>query len=207
MNSLTDEKIAAVLERLHRESAGDSARWARDKTTNSDELVRMGELYLSISAEEGTLLYLLARSRKAQHMVEFGASYGVSTVYLAAAARDNNGHVTTTEAHPKKCKAVRETLAEAGLTDVVDLLEGDARETLAELEGPVDFVFLDGWKGMYLPVLNILKPKLEPGALILADNITHSAARDYVNAVRTPGSGFVSITLDGQELSYFIGEE
>ena len=167
----------------------------------------MGELYLSISAEEGTLLYLLARSRKAQHLVEFGASYGISTIYLGAAARDNNGHLITTEAHPKKCKAVRKNLEDAGLTDVVDLLEGDARETLMDLEGQVDFVFLDGWKGMYLPVLNILKPKLEAGALILADNISHSAARDYLEAIRAPGSGFASVTLAGQELSYYFGEE
>ena len=167
----------------------------------------MGELYLSISEEEGTLLYLLARSRKAQHMVEFGASYGISTVYLGAAARDNHGYLTTTEAHPKKCAAVRSNLEEAGLTDVVDLLEGDARETLAELAGPVDFVFLDGWKGMYLPVLNILQPKLAAGALILADNISHSGARDYVDAVRATDSDFISVTLGGQELSYFVGEE
>lgn len=205
MNSLTDEKIAAVLARLHEESAGDSGRWTQDNTTNSNELVRMGELYLSVSEEEGTLLYLLARSRKARHIVEFGASYGVSTIYLGAAARDNDGHVTTTEAHPKKCKAVRKNLEEAGLTEEVDLLEGDARETLTNLEGTVDFVFLDGWKGMYLPVLSILRSKLEPGALILADNITHSAARDYVDTVRGADSGFISVTLGGQELSYYTG--
>ena len=180
MNSLTEEKIAAVLARLHGEAAGDSARWSKDKTTASDDLVRMGELYLSITAEEGTLLYLLARSRRARRLIEFGASYGISTVYLGAAARDNQGRVTTTEVHPRKCAAVRQNLEDAGLTGVVELLEGDARETLADLEGSVDFVFLDGWKGMYLPVLNILKPKLEPGALILADNISHSAARDYL---------------------------
>jgi len=207
MNSLTDAKIAAVLQRLHAEAAGDSRRWDQDKTTASNDLIRMGELYLAIGEEEGTLLYLLARSRKARHMVEFGASYGISTVYLGAAARDNGGCLTTTEAHPKKCAAVRNNLEEAGLTDVVELLEGDARQTLADLEGPVDFLFLDGWKGMYLPVLNILKPKLEAGALIMADNINHSAARDYVDTIRASDSGFVSVTLDGQELSYYVGEE
>lgn len=205
MNSLGDDKIAAVLTRLQRAAEGDAERWNRDNTTASDELVRMGELYLSVTAEEGRLLYLLARARRARRMVEFGSSYGISTLYLAAAARDNGGHLITTEAHPKKCAAVLQNLDAAGVTDAVSLLEGDARETLADLDGPVDFVFLDGWKGMYLPVLNILQPKLEPGALIVADNISHSAARDYVDAVRGPASGFVSVTVGGQELSYFVG--
>lgn len=207
MNSLSDKKIAAVLARLHREAEGDSQRWSQDNTTSSNELVRMGELYLSVTEEEGMLMYLLARSRKAKRIVEFGASYGISTVYLGAAARDNKGHLTTTEAHPKKCAAVHENIIEAGLTEVVDLLEGDARETLTQLEGPVDFVFLDGWKGMYLPVLNILQPKLAAGALLLADNISHSAAGDYADAVRAADSDFISVTLGGQELSYYLGEE
>ena len=91
MNSLQDEKITGVLKRLHREAQQDSGRWARDKTTASSDLVRMGDIYLSVSQEEGTFLYVLARACKAKHIVEFGASYGVSTLYLGAAARDNTG--------------------------------------------------------------------------------------------------------------------
>lgn len=201
MNSLQDKKITAVLKRLHREARGDGARWERDSTTNSNALVRMGEIYLSISEQEGTLLYLLARSCKAQRIVEFGASYGVSSIYLAAAAKDNNGILITTEVHPKKCVALKDSFAEAGLTDRITLLEGDARETLAGVKGPVDFVFLDGWKSMYLPVFDILKPVFSPGVLIVADNITHSAARSYRAALRAPDSGFVSTTIDKQEIS------
>lgn len=201
MNSLRDKKIVAVLKHLHREARGDSARWAMDSTTNSNDLVRMGEIYLSISEQEGRLLYLLARACGAQRIIEFGASYGVSTIYLGAAARDNNGVLITTEAHPKKCAALKNTLAESGIEDVVTLLEGDARDTLFEIKAPVDFVFLDGWKGMYLTVFEILKPALSAGAVIVADNITHSAARNYRTAVRAPDSGFVSTTVDKQEIS------
>lgn len=195
-----------ALKRLHREARGDSARWARDSTTNSNDLVRMGEIYLSISEQEGTLLYLLARACKAQRIVEFGASYGVSTLYLAAAARDNNGILITTEAHPKKCAAVRNTIEETGLADMVTLLEGDARVTLADETGPVDFVFLDGWKGMYLGVFEILRPVFGPGVIIVADNITHAAARDYRNAIRAADSGFVSTTVDKQEISISVSK-
>ena len=204
MNSLQDEKIAAALARLHREAEADPERWAHDKTTMSNDLVRMGDLYLGITEAEGKLLYLLTRCCQARRIVEFGASYGISTLYLAAAARANHGRLITTEVHPKKCAAIQATIHGAGLTDVVELLAGDARETLSGIDGAIDFVFLDGWKGLYLPVLNILKPKLRHGALVVADNITHSAARDYCAAVRAHDSGFVSVTLDQQELSYYI---
>ena len=207
MNSLQDNKIAAALKRLHGEARGDSSRWARDSTTRSNDLVRMGEIYLSISEQEGMLLYLLARACKAQRIIEFGASYGVSTLYLGAAARDNNGILITTEAHPKKCAAVRKTLTEAGLVDTVTLLEGDARETLADEKGPVDFLFLDGWKGMYLEVFEIIKPVFAPGAVIVADNITHSAARNYHSAIGAPDSGFVTTTVDKQEISIKVESE
>lgn len=201
MNSLRDKKIVAVLKHLHKEACGDGARWDRDPTTNSSDLIRMGSIYLSISEEEGTLLYLLARACKAQRIVEFGASYGVSSIYLAAAARDNNGALITTEVHPKKCTALKDSFAQAGLADTITLLEGDARETLADIGGPVDFVFLDGWKGMYLPVFEILKPVFAPAVMIVADNITHPAARNYRSAVHNPESGFVSTMVDKQEIS------
>lgn len=205
MNSLNDEKIASTLTRLQKEAAGDSQRWSNDETTTSDSMIRMGDLYLSINEEEGKLLYLLARSSQAQSIVEFGASYGISTIYLGAAARDNHGHLTTTEVHPKKCTALQKNLQSAGLTDIVKLLEGDAQETLSDIDGPIDFVFLDGWKGLYLPVLEILKPKLATGALILADNIGHRAAQDYCDAVRSTDSGFISTTVGKQELTFYSG--
>ena len=201
MNSLQDKKITAVLKRLHREARGDGTRWDRDPTTNSSALIRMGAIYLSISEQEGRLLYLLARACKARRIVEFGASYGVSTIYLGAAARDNNGTLITTEVHPKKCTALKDTFAQAGLADRITLLEGDARETLAGVQGPVDFVFLDGWKSMYLPIFDILKPVFAPGVMIVADNITHAATRNYRAVIRAPDSGFVSTTVDKQEIS------
>lgn len=207
MNSLLDETIVRTLSRLQNESKGDSRRWTEDKTTSSDDLVRMGDLYLAVSEEEGKLLYLLARSSGAKRIVEFGASYGISTIYLAAAARDNNGRLITTEVHPKKCAAISENIHMAGLSDVFELLEGDARETLLDLDEEVDFVFLDGWKGMYLQVLEILRPKLVRGAVVVADNVSHRAAQDYCAYVRDPASGFTSSTLGEQELSCYLGSD
>jgi predicted O-methyltransferase YrrM len=204
MNSLHDPAISRVIEKLHEAAAHDAERRARRSPERDDALIRMGEMYLAVSRAEGTLLYVLARGSRATRLVEFGASFGISTIYLGAAARDNGGKVVTTEVHPEKCKALRSTLADAGLAAEVTVLEGDARQTLQEVEGPIDFVFLDGWKGLYLPVLETLLPKLRRGALIVADNVDFEAASDYTRRVRSDPA-FVSHTLGKQEVTCFTG--
>ena len=204
MSSLAEPAIARCIERLHQEAAGDPARRAeRTQAERDDEsLTRMGSLFLAVSREEGRLLYLLARGSGARSIVEFGASFGVSTVYLAAAARDNGGRLVTTEVHPDKCAATRATLAEAGLDDIAQVLEGDARETLEALESEVDFVFLDGWKGLYLPVLDLLLPRLVAGGLVAADNVDFESAQPYVERMRASPE-FVSHRIGKLELSCY----
>jgi predicted O-methyltransferase YrrM len=140
-------------------------------------------------------------------VVEFGTSFGISTIYLAAAVRDNGaGRVVSTELNAAKVAQARANLAEAGLTDQVTILAGDALETLASLNAPVEFVLLDGWKGLYLRVLRLLEPRLTPGALVLADDSVSMAAQmaDYLVYVRDPGHGYLSIAFpgsDGMEIS------
>lgn len=214
MNSLTNPKISNLLQQLHRSASRDSERWAersarqqQDPPVSSgpDPLIRMGEFYLGVSPEEGKLLYMLARSSKASRIVEFGASYGISTLYLGAAARDNGGQLITTEVHPDKCLATRKLIADAGLGDHVTLLEGDALETLKELKDDVDLLFLDGWKGLYLPMLELIRPRLQAGSLVAADNIDHQAAQPYVTAIRADDSGFVTSRIGDMELSCYDG--
>ncbi|WP_372835433.1 O-methyltransferase [Puniceibacterium confluentis] len=189
-----------VLEDLHAAAARDAKRWSdrtgtTDATANangSGALVRLGEFYLAVSPEEGRLLYILARAISARRIVEFGASFGISSLYLGAAAKDNAGALITTEVHPEKCNALRETFAKADLSDAITLLEGDAHETLKSVPGPIDMLFLDGWKSAYLPIFQLLRPKLRVGALILADNCTHAAASDYLATVQSSASGCVT---------------
>lgn len=200
------DDIAAltVLEDLHDAAARDAERWnARTGTTDdtlnaqgSGELVRLGEFYLAVSPDDGRLLYVLARAIKAQRIVEFGASYGISSIYLAAAARDNAGSLVTTEVHPEKCAALRDTFQRAGLANVISLLEGDARKTLQDVSDPIDMLFLDGWKSGYLPIFQLLRPKLRPGALVLADNVTHAASADYLAEVQSPSAGCITSLRD-----------
>ena len=200
-----DPAIAAELARLHEASAAsDAARAARGglkADENTDDIVRLGSEYLAVSPAEGEFLYMLARGMQARVVVEFGASFGLSTLYLAAALRATGGHLSTTEIHPDKCAALRASLDRAGVTDCVTLLEGDARDTLQTVEGSVDMVLLDGWKSMYLPVLDLLKPKLRPGAMVAADNISLASTRPYMDHVSDPASGFLTREVNDLGLS------
>lgn len=94
--------------------------------------------------------------------------------------------------HPEKCAALNKNIAEAGLRDHVTVLEGDARETLQGVSSGIELLVLDGWKGMYLPVLKVLRAKLSDRALVVADNVDHEAAQDYLAHVQDPHSGFVT---------------
>lgn len=212
MDASINPRIAKVLDRLHAEAAEDAKRWeTRVGTTDpatlksgGGDLVRLGEFYLAVSPDEGRLLHILARSSGARTIVEFGASYGLSSLYLAAALEAKGGRLTTTEVHPDNCAALRRTFDEAGVSDTVTLLEGDARDTLAQVDGPIDMLVLDGWKSMYMPVHDLLRPRLAAGCLIVADNIDHEAAADYLAFIRSDGSGLLTTVIGDLALSYVV---
>ncbi len=129
-------------------------------------------VYMSISYEEGRVLYQIARSRRPRLVVEFGSSFGISALFLGAALKDQGfGRMIGTEIEPNKVAAARKSLAEAGLGSTVEIREGDALETLKSIHEPVDLLFLDGWKDLYLPVTEMLLPRMEPGSVLVADNI------------------------------------
>jgi predicted O-methyltransferase YrrM len=167
------------------------------------------DIYIPISADAGKLLYALTRAIRPQTVVEFGTSFGISTIYLAAAVADNGtGHVYTTELSSKKVAAAQANLEEAGVAEPVTILEGDALQTLTDVAGPVGLVLLDGWKDLCLPVLRLLEPKLTPGALVAADDITHASMADYLDFIRDPASGYVTVAFpveDGMEISSWTG--
>ena len=114
-----------------------------------------------------------------------------------------------TEWEAKKASAARQNLRRAGLGDVVEIREGDVRETLRDVGGPVDFVLMDIWAPMALPTLDLLIPQLRPGALVVCDNVVHFRReyRNYLERVRHPSGGFRSTTLSydgGVELSLWL---
>lgn len=155
---------------------------------------------MPISRQTGNLIYSLIRASRPAVVVEFGMSYGISTLYSAAAIRDNGvGHLYTTEMSSKKIAAAAATFAEARIDDLVTILEGDARETLSTIEGEIGVVLMDGWKDLYLPVLQVLEPKLPTGALIVADNADHGGLEPYLETVRNPANGYTSTSIPGIE--------
>lgn len=159
----------------------------------------MAQVYMPIAPMAGKLLYSLIRSARPQAVVEFGMSFGISTLHLAAAVRDNgHGRVFTTELSESKIAAATATFAEAGVSDLISVLQGDAMSTLPTVDGPVGVVLLDGWKEMYLDVLTLLQPKLSPGALVVADNTESAGAAPYLDYVRNPANGFVSLNFPGK---------
>ena len=209
MTTLDDPAVAALLKRLHAEARGDAAQflraaptvalaWLRGQSAMNALTPRLKHAFLPVEPAAGRFLYLAARAIAARRVVEFGTSFGISTIYLAAAVRDNGGgELIGTELEPNKRERARAHLAEAGLADLVDIRLGDARETLArDVAAPIDLLFLDGWKDLYVEVLTLLTPRLRPGALVLADNVRtfKRALAPYVATVRA-GHGFASTTL------------
>jgi len=215
-NSLTSPPVSDLLGRLFQAAEGDDARRAGLAGRYPDGFAVLSareqaeayeQLYIPVSPEGGKLLYALVRAGRPSTVVEFGTSFGISTIYLAAAVRDNGtGRVVSTELNAAKVARARANIAEAGLAEQVTILEGDALDTLTGFTIPVEFVLLDGWKNLYLPVLRLLEPQLTPGALVLADDSVSMAAQmaDYLAYVRDPGRGYLSIAFpesDGLEIS------
>jgi len=217
--ALPDPRVRETLERLHaeasREMFGMMRAFAREvprlllrRRLRFERLeASVADKFICLDPAQGVLCYLLARSARARSVVEFGTSFGVSTIYLAAAVRDNGGgRVIGTELVPEKAARAREHLREAGLEEVVEIRVGNALDTLREIDSPVDFMLNDGFPRFALPVLELVAPRLCEGAIVLTDNVGTFPAdyADYVRWLRDPANGFVSTRVPlklGTELS------
>jgi len=207
MSTITTAPLAPLLDRLFEEAASvspltnpfvaslsteDRTRLMQSKTDYRDFYGHLKDFALPVSRETGVLLYMLGRSCGARSIVEFGTSFGISTLHLAAALRDNGGgHLITSEFEASKVARARKNLTAGGLVDLVEIREGDALQTLAvDLPERIDLLLLDGAKSLYSEVLNLVESRLAPGALIVADNADHSP--DYLARVRSPANGYMS---------------
>ena len=159
-----DERAEAVLRRLHEEDSRDRV----DGTPRSRRL-------RAVTPEVGRFLHLLVKLAGAQRVLEVGMSGGCSTIWLATAARETGGRVTTLELDHAKIDRARRNLAAAGVDDIVTIVEGDAHRTLGTLKGPFDFAFLDTEKELYVDFLQPLVSLLRPGGALIADNVLSHA--------------------------------
>lgn len=216
MNTLGSERVSGLLEKLHRDAeAADrgyfnavmadmealettieqtAAEMIADERMNYRAVCHgYADHFLSVSPAFGRFLYAVARARGATRIVEFGTSMGLSTIYLAAALRDNGGgYLIGSELEPSKVARARANLEAAGLADLVEIREGDALDTLWDVGDEVDLLLVDGAFSLYLPVLRLVEPRLRPGAVILGENAFEP---DYLAYVRDPANGYVSQPL------------
>ena len=210
---LRDPQLEALLERLHRQSSDQSAALAnyfsalspeQPAALNESDIKRfLSDKLVALDRDKAEFCYQICRALNAKRMVEAGTSHGVSTLYLAAAARDNvraNGGtalVIGTEYEPAKANIARANFAEAGLGEFIDLREGDLRETLKALAGPVDFALIDIWTQMAQPALERIAGHLRVGAVVICDNTETFRAdyRDYFSFIADPANHLRTMTL------------
>ncbi|MGV7242486.1 O-methyltransferase [Caballeronia sp. M23-90] len=218
MNTLIQAPVSTVLEQLFADADASQAHLMQQMAGLSPEdratlmasarstdyrafYTRAKEFHLAVSRKTGALLYMYARMTKARSVVEFGTSFGVSTLHLAAALRDNGGGaLISAEFEPSKVAAARRNIESAGLSDLVEVREGDALETLADgLPESIDLVLLDGAKALYPGVLALLEPRLHAGSVLVADNADWSP--EYLEIVRSGGRYFSQALHEDVEVS------
>lgn len=221
MTTLTTPRLATLIDRLFDEadatsfqdspvfnglSTEERHRLMRSRTRYQEYYSQLKDYPLAVSRETARLLYMLARGNGARAIIEFGTSFGISTLHLAAALRDNGGgRLITTEFEPSKIARARQNLSEGGLADLVEIREGDALKTLsADLPDSIDLVLLDGAKSLYTEILDLIESRLRPGAIVVADNVDQIP--DYLARVRSATSGYLSVPFTPEvELSSRLG--
>jgi predicted O-methyltransferase YrrM len=209
-----DPRLEALLAGLHARSDAQAAAMRAFDADRSDEVqppspkearAFLRDKLVALDPDKAEFCYQLCRASNARRIVEIGTSFGVSTLYLAAAIRDNvragggNGVVIGTEYEPDKAAAARAHFEQAGLSQLIDLREGDLRQTLKQIEGPVDFMLMDIWITMARPALELVTPHLRPGAIVITDNTRQYRAEyaDYFAFLEAQGFRTMTLPFDG----------
>jgi predicted O-methyltransferase YrrM len=196
---MLDDRVLGVLARLEEQDRSERAAGLPPARRSRQ-----------VAPTTGRFLFALAASQAGIEVLELGGSRGYSSIWLAAGARILGGRVVSVEREPDRCAVWRANVAEAGLEEWADLVEGDARAVVAEIEDVFDLVFVDCEKDQYEPLFSLVRPLLEPGALVVADNVlSHADALGAYSAARQadPMLSSVTVPLDrGLELTVVLGE-
>ncbi|TLY60135.1 MAG: methyltransferase [Gammaproteobacteria bacterium] len=203
-----DPAVSAVLADYEARAEREQEIWST--LSAAESLRRRDELLLPVGRAAGMLMNLLIKEGEARRILEIGSSYGYSTTWLAEAARAVGGKVISLELHAAKTQYACTQLERAGLADYVEFRVDDALASLRQLPGPFDFVLIDLWKDLYVPVFELLHRKLSPGAIVVADNMLfpeefRAEARAYRQRVRA-AAGMSSVLLavgNGLEVSRY----
>ena len=213
-----DARVEALLDRLYEQHTAQGSSMAayyaeraagRSPNENRfDDRIHafLRDKLVALDRPKAEFCYMTCRALRALRVVEVGTSYGVSTLFLASAVRDNvtssatntdTPVVIATEYEAEKAKIARGHFAEAGLSNLIDLREGDLRQTLVDLEAPIDFALIDIWTPMARPALELVAPRLRPGGVVVCDNTQQfrDAYRDYFAFVHDPRNGLQTMTV------------
>lgn len=204
-----DDKVKAVLDQYHERIRQEREGMRRGGPPGAGGDFRSQAL-LAVGPDTGELMHILVRSLDKPNILEIGTSFGYSGIWLADAARASGGHVTTLELEKHKSDYARDMARKAGLADYIDYQIGDALDLIKDYRGKIDFILLDLWKDMYVPCLDLFYPKLNPGAVIVADNMISPGGPEvarYGKAVREkPKMTSILVPVgQGLEISRFEG--
>ena len=195
---MLDDRVRAVLARLEEEDAAERAAG-----------LPAAERSRAVEPTTGRFLFSLVAPQTDCEVLEIGGSRGYSTVWLAAGVRNLGGRVLSVEHDPRKIDAWRKNITEAGLADWADLVEGDAKEAVPAIDDVFDMVFLDAEKDDYEQLFGVARTKLEPGAVVVADNVlSHVETLGAYSQARQSDPTLVSVTVPldrGLEISVVLG--
>jgi predicted O-methyltransferase YrrM len=168
-----------------------------------DEIRAKDKGLLAVSEEDGRFLRLMVASKKAQHALEIGGASGYSAIWIGMGLRDTGGRLVTIEYDPERAKELAANIKRTGLSDIVQVVAGDAFEQIPKVPGTFDFVFLDAWKKDYKRFFDMVYPRLDRGGLFLAHNVVNKRSEmgDFLDAIRKPQMWTTIVSPSGEGMS------
>ena len=182
----TPTGIQSTLYQLHEDSKSDHLKIIKGFAKSIHRSLRpldLKEAYLSISKEQGVELVQLIKDNNLKNIVEFGTSFGISTIYMAQGVIETNGSIITTELIESKAMKAIENFKKAGIEDKIEVRIGDAMETLKNHKEPIDLLFLDGWKDLYLPLFQLLEPNFHSDTIVYVDNADMKDSQAFLKTI------------------------
>lgn len=168
-----------------------------------DEIKAKDKGLLAVSEEDGRFLRLMVASKKAQHALEIGGASGYSAIWIGMGLRDTGGRLVTIEYDPERAKELAANIKRTGLSDIVQVMAGDAFQQIPKVPGTFDFVFLDAWKKDYKKFFDMVYPRLDKGGLFLAHNVVNKRSEmgDFLDAIRKPQMWTTIVSPSGEGMS------
>ena len=182
----TQQQIETTISKLYKDARNDYLRMMKGAAKSIFRPLEPSDFkdaYLAISPEQGKDVAQLIKAKNIKNIVEFGTSFGISTLFLAQGVKATGGHIITTELIESKAKKAIENFKDAGVSDLIEIRIGNALETLKNHNAPIDLLLLDGWKDLYLPLFQMLEPNFQSDTIVYVDNADMTETRKFLKVV------------------------